>query len=45
MLIKLKRVRSHYEDRKLALCLATPAGLLNAVALGGIWSVTLPYVR
>ncbi|MDI9280007.1 YoaK family protein [Pantoea sp. EABMAA-21] len=34
MLVKLKRIRSHNEDRKLALCLATSAGLLNAVALG-----------
>lgn len=34
MLIKLKRVRSHNEDRKLALWLATSAGLLNAIALG-----------
>lgn len=34
MLIKLKRVRSHLEDRKLALWLATTAGLLNAIALG-----------
>lgn len=34
MLIKLKRMRSHLEDRKLALWLATTAGLLNAIALG-----------
>ncbi|STQ59901.1 Predicted membrane protein [Pseudescherichia vulneris] len=34
MLIKLKRTRSHNEDRKLALWLATAAGLLNAIALG-----------
>lgn len=34
MLIKLKRDRSHTEDRKLALWLATTAGLLNAIALG-----------
>ncbi|EHD21452.1 MULTISPECIES: YoaK family protein [Brenneria] len=34
MLIKLKRMRSHNEDRKLALWLATTAGLLNAIALG-----------
>ncbi|WP_343463327.1 YoaK family protein [Pantoea sp.] len=33
MLIKLKRTRTHHEDRNLALCLATSAGLLNAVAL------------
>jgi uncharacterized membrane protein YoaK (UPF0700 family) len=34
VLIKLKRDRSHTEDRKLALWLATTAGLLNAIALG-----------
>ncbi len=34
MLIKLKKERSHTEDRKLALWLATTAGLLNAIALG-----------
>jgi len=34
LLIKLKRTRSHNEDRKLALWLATAAGLLNAIALG-----------
>ncbi|MEL4073365.1 YoaK family protein [Ochrobactrum sp. GPK 3] len=34
MLIKLKKTRSHLEDRKLALWLATLAGLLNAMALG-----------
>lgn len=34
MLIKLKKTRSHLEDRKLALWLATSAGLLNAMALG-----------
>lgn len=33
MLIKLKRTRTHVEDRNLALCLATSAGLLNAMAL------------
>ncbi len=33
MLIKLKRNRTHGEDRNLALCLATSAGLLNAMAL------------
>ncbi|OON41436.1 DUF1275 family protein [Izhakiella australiensis] len=34
MLIKRKRVRSHLEDRWLALVLATSAGTLNAMALG-----------
>ncbi|MCS2608506.1 YoaK family protein [Halomonas dongshanensis] len=34
MLIKKKRVRSHTEDRYLALVLATAAGVLNAMALG-----------
>lgn len=34
MLIKKKRVRSHTEDRYLALVLATTAGILNAMALG-----------
>lgn len=33
MLIKKKRVRSHTEDRYLALVLATAAGVLNAMAL------------
>lgn len=33
MLVKLKRARTHVEDRHLALCLATSAGLLNAMAL------------
>ncbi len=34
MLIKLKKERTHQEDRRLALWLATSAGLLNAIALG-----------
>lgn len=34
VLIKKKRVRSHTEDRYLALVLATTAGILNAMALG-----------
>lgn len=34
MLIKKKKVRSHTEDRQLALVLATAAGILNAMALG-----------
>lgn len=34
MLIKFKKARSHQEDRRLALWLATAAGLLNAIALG-----------
>ena len=34
MLIKLKRNRTHVEDRNLALCMTTSAGLLNAMALG-----------
>lgn len=34
MLIKLKKDRTHQEDRRLALWLATSAGLLNAIALG-----------
>lgn len=34
MLIKMKRERSHTEDRYLAVWLATAAGLLNAMALG-----------
>ena len=34
MLIKLKKARTHQEDRLLALWLATSAGLLNAIALG-----------
>ena len=34
MLIKKKKVRSHTEDRLLALVLATTAGILNAMALG-----------
>ncbi|PIJ50948.1 hypothetical protein BL250_05115 [Erwinia sp. OLTSP20] len=34
MLIKRKRIRSHLEDRWLALVLATSAGTLNAMALG-----------
>lgn len=34
MLIKKKKVRSHTEDRYLALVLATTAGILNAMALG-----------
>ena len=34
MLIKMKRERSHKEDRYLAVWLATAAGLLNAMALG-----------
>ncbi|HKS32590.1 MAG TPA: YoaK family protein [Enterobacteriaceae bacterium] len=34
MLVKFKRSRSHDEDRRLALWLATAAGLLNAMALG-----------
>lgn len=34
MLIKRKRIRSHTEDRYLALVLATAAGILNAMALG-----------
>ncbi|WP_252106393.1 MULTISPECIES: YoaK family protein [unclassified Halomonas] len=34
MLIKKKKVRSHTEDRYLALVLATAAGILNAMALG-----------
>lgn len=34
MLIKLKKERTHLEDRRLALWLATSAGLLNAIALG-----------
>lgn len=34
MLIKLKKERTHREDRRLALWLATSAGLLNAIALG-----------
>nr|WP_267135229.1 YoaK family protein [Halomonas dongshanensis] len=33
-MIKKKRVRSHTEDRYLALVLATAAGVLNAMALG-----------
>jgi hypothetical protein len=34
LLIKLKKERTHQEDRRLALWLATSAGLLNAIALG-----------
>jgi uncharacterized membrane protein YoaK (UPF0700 family) len=34
VLIKKKKVRSHTEDRYLALVLATTAGILNAMALG-----------
>lgn len=34
MLIKKKKIRSHREDRYLALVLATTAGILNAMALG-----------
>jgi len=34
VLIKKKKVRSHTEDRLLALVLATTAGILNAMALG-----------
>ncbi|MEG5786438.1 YoaK family protein [Enterobacter bugandensis] len=34
MLIRLKKERTHKEDRRLALWLATSAGLLNAIALG-----------
>ncbi|CCF11743.1 hypothetical protein PANA5342_pPANA10010 (plasmid) [Pantoea ananatis LMG 5342] len=34
MLIKKKKIRSHTEDRYLALALATTAGILNAMALG-----------
>jgi len=34
LLIKLKKARTHQEDRLLALWLATSAGLLNAIALG-----------
>ncbi|MCE9993529.1 DUF1275 domain-containing protein [Enterobacter asburiae] len=34
MLIRLKKERTHQEDRRLALWLATSAGLLNAIALG-----------
>lgn len=34
LLIKLKKERTHQEDRLLALWLATSAGLLNAIALG-----------
>ncbi|RAU39110.1 YoaK family protein [Enterobacter sp. RIT418] len=34
MLIKLKKERTHGEDRRLALWLATSAGVLNAIALG-----------
>lgn len=34
MLIKKKKVRSHSEDRYLALALATTAGILNAMAFG-----------
>jgi uncharacterized membrane protein YoaK (UPF0700 family) len=34
LLIKLKKERTHKEDRRLALWLATSAGLLNAIALG-----------
>lgn len=34
MLIKLKRTRTHSEDRNLAIWLATAAGMLNAIALG-----------
>ncbi|WP_205954604.1 YoaK family protein [Pantoea stewartii] len=34
MLIKKKKLRSHTEDRYLALALATTAGILNAMALG-----------
>lgn len=34
MLIKLKRTRTHDEDRNLAMWLATAAGVLNAIALG-----------
>ena len=34
MLIKKKKIRSHTEDRYLALVLATTAGILNAMALG-----------
>jgi len=34
VLIKKKKVRSHTEDRYLALVLATTAGVLNAMALG-----------
>lgn len=36
MLIKLKKERTHQEDRRLALWLATSAGLLNAIALGAL---------
>jgi len=32
LLIKFKKERSHQEDRRLALWLATSAGLLNAIA-------------
>lgn len=34
LLIRLKKERTHKEDRRLALWLATSAGLLNAIALG-----------
>lgn len=34
MLIKKKKIRSHSEDRYLALALATTAGILNAMAFG-----------
>ena len=34
MLIKKKKIRSHTEDRYLALALATSAGILNAMAFG-----------
>lgn len=34
MLIKFKKPRTHQEDRRLALWLATAAGVLNAIALG-----------
>ena len=34
MLIKFKKARTHREDRRLALWLATSAGVLNAIALG-----------
>jgi Predicted membrane protein len=34
LLIRLKKERTHQEDRRLALWLATSAGLLNAIALG-----------
>ncbi|PWW13850.1 MULTISPECIES: YoaK family protein [Pantoea] len=34
MLIKKKKIRSHTDDRYLALALATTAGILNAMALG-----------